>query len=133
MTGVYTHTSLALRVAAAVKRRGAASLDDVAPEFPKFTREQVRCALQNATSLRHLQLKVRGNAKAKRASVWEPTPFAQPKVRLIEQRPPNSAWELAHGRQIAGEWPPTFENGRRFNLLGPWNEEATNDNHRSAA
>lgn len=48
--------------------------------------------------------------------------------REIHTRPPASAWELAHGRQIAGTWPPEFQNARRFAPLGPWVEDAPNDN-----
>lgn len=46
-----------------------------------------------------------------------------PEEREIATRPPNSAWELAHGRQIPGTWPPAFEQGRQFAPLGPWTEE----------
>lgn len=126
----YGPDSLTGRAAAAVNKRGASTAKELAADLPGLTVVQITSALTNATHHKLVRLKVRGNAKAKRCSVWEPVPVGG---RFIEQRPPNSAWELAHGRQIAGEWPPAFENARRFNLLGPWNEEATNDNHRSAA
>lgn len=52
-------------------------------------------------------------------------------VRGIHTRPLNSVWELADGA-IRGAWPPEGA-GRHYAPLGPWVEEATNDNDRSAA
>lgn len=62
---------------------------------------------------------------------WSHQGAARPIVG-INTRPPGSVWELGQGLQTAGTWPPEGA-GQRYTPLGPWVEEATNDNDRSAA
>lgn len=125
--------SMVFKVVAAVKKRGAATIDDLMPDFPGVDRKTVHAALANARDARQLRVKAKGNVQSRTVSIWE-VGVKRPEVKPHEPapRPLPSVWCLASPPEWA-EWPPAFQNGRTFNLLGPWNEEATNDNHRSAA
>lgn len=113
-------------VARAVVNRGQATLDDLQQDFPAMRRDQLQKALDNAKFMGLVRLAVRGQGgHVSRPGIWA---AALP----IAVRPPASAWELGHGLQIAGTWPPAFEGGRQYAPLGPW-VEAGNDNNRSAA
>lgn len=121
--------SLTKDVAEAVLAAGQATVDDLLPRFRGRSRAQLQKALQNGSDAGLIRLAVRGIG-----GHGKPNPgiWVGPMERVISIRPPASAWELGQGLQIAGTWPPEGD-GRRYAPLGPWVEEATNDNDRSAA
>lgn len=112
-------TGLMEKVIASVTRRGVATVDDLHAEFPEFTRKRIHAALDNARDAKKLRIKVRGSAKARRASVWEVGAHSEPSRRskYAKREPIASVWELGTPRAI------TFpqQRGRIFNLLGDWN------------
>jgi hypothetical protein len=125
--------SLTSRVADLVAELGGANVDQLVAFLPEYTRDQVINAMHNArtTGLIHCNGRVPRKGTPRNGSMpatYYPGPAPgkeAPKAafRAINSRPPASAWELAHGLQIPGTWPPQFENGRQFRLLGPWTEE----------
>lgn len=119
--------SLTAYVVAEIKKRGTATVEDLSPLFPEFSRKQINDALCNARDRKQLHTIVRGNAKAKRLSVWAPVPDApaDKRPRNLDKRyplrPPSSVWDLA-GEQPRLQWPP-YAVGQKYAPLGGWNEE----------
>jgi hypothetical protein len=116
--------SLLSRVAEYVIDKGGAKLSEVYAQFPGYTQRQVYAALCNAKDKRLLRLVTRGSALNKRDSVWaeDTCPIMPP--RVVKQQkviPVASVWEL--GAPPDREWPPRFDGGREFQLLGDWNAE----------
>lgn len=109
----HNQDSLSAKVAAFVIARGRATVDDLMPEFPESTKKQLHAALCNCRDARTLRVLERGNAKARRASVWveatSPLPTPKPGAALL--RPPASVWDLAIPQE-RGDWPPSFDGGR---------------------
>ena len=120
--------SLTKTVAAIVEQRGKATADEIHSLVEGVTRYQVVNALANARRIElvhchgHAPKRVDGVFVGSEPEVHYPGPNPKGKERAISTRPPNSAWELGHGLQIAGAWPPLFEASRSFNLLGAWEE-----------
>jgi hypothetical protein len=117
--------SLTALVVDAVKRLGQATIEDLLPIAPQFSREQVHNALCNARDRKLIRSTVRGNAKAKRLSVWVLVLDAPPKPakkldRRYSSRPPASVWDLG-AEMPRMQWPPIAV-GQRFELLGGWTE-----------
>lgn len=102
--------SLTATVAEMVKERGRATVNDLAPVLPDFTRDQIIQALQNAKRLGQL------NCDSGR----RPATYFLP-GKVTAARPPASAWELGADLSMPGGWPPPAE-GRRYQLLGSWTD-----------
>jgi hypothetical protein len=123
--------SLMRRVAAVIDDLGSANVDQVLPYFDGYTRKQILCAMQNAAEEGLIHSKGRiprrgGPRNGSMPAPYYPGPSARVAARKkvpardIHCRPPASVWELAHGLQIAGTWPPATV-GRRYAPLGDWN------------
>jgi hypothetical protein len=117
--------SLTAFVIQAIKQRGTATMEDLLPLFPEFTREQVHNALCNARDRKLIHSIVRGNAKAKRLSVWTLSPEVPKPAKKLDRRyssrPPASVWDLG-AEMPRMQWPP-ISAGRRFEPLGSWSAE----------
>lgn len=117
-----THTypnSLVNRVTEAVRKRGAATLDDMQQDFPGLTRKQLHAALCNSRDRRLLRVKSRGNARSGTQSVWEVGANQPPKKKREPLRPVASVWDWAYREEWQGQWPPLMP-GRSFTPLGEW-------------
>jgi hypothetical protein len=117
--------SLVALVADIVAQRGTVTLDEMELMLPEYTRAQVQKALQNAQArgMARCAIPGKGGPGRRASSVWAPPLPKQPaRDREISCRPPNSAWELSHSRQLLGEWPPAFPGARQYIPLGPWTE-----------
>lgn len=114
-----------------VRRRGPCTVDDLMgdPAVSGYTRTQVMKAMQGARERRRLNLMARGGGRGKGVGNLPSTYSLGPNAPELEvepdisARPPSSVWELGHGLQIAGDWPPRCESARIFNLLGGWNDD----------
>ena len=116
------------KVATVIQERGAATLDDLGALFPDLTREQLAKALSNAKARGLIRLDVRGvGGPNSTPGVWAAGHARvgnyNPKENRMT-RPANSPWELGEELRVSGRWPPTFADGRRFQPLGAWTEEA---------
>ncbi len=109
-----------------VRERGPCTVDDLMgnPAVDGYTRTQVMKAMQGARERKRLDLMKRGGGRGQGVGnlpstyclgAAAPSPFPVAK-QAIHVRPPASVWELGHGLQIAGEWPPAGE-GRSYMLL----------------
>lgn len=116
MTKHYYPNSLVSRIAEAVRRRGQATLSDVAPDFPEYTRKQVHDALSNARDRRLLKTVSRGSGRARIESVWAPDERMGEKVGASPRVP--SVWDLASPPAIV----LSIGEGRRYSPLGAWQE-----------
>lgn len=111
-----------------IRKKGSATVDSLLSELPGYTRSQVMNAMKNARTLGLIHTLNWANRNGKNVgqgrapSAYYPgpkptfyglQPIEQPE-RDIKARPPASVWELGHGLQIAGDWPPAFEGGRVF-------------------
>jgi|GEM_PF-4880706 len=133
-------------MAQAVLRRGEATLDTLAEDFPALTRAQMQKALDNAHRLGLIRLARRGQGGSwgGRPGVWAGLLIPDPrpprprrpsraiKEPAIHTRPPCSVFHLSERPPVA-VWPPAYENARQYAPLGPWSEEANDTNRRSAA
>lgn len=123
MTTNYYAGSLVNRVADYVTEKGMATLTDVSDQFPDRSKKQIHDALCNARCRRLLKVIMRGSFRGKRESVWAPevSPMTPPTIKPEKPKPVASVWEL--GSPMHREWPPRFDGGRAFQLLGDWNAE----------
>jgi hypothetical protein len=124
MSATYYPGSLVNRVTEYVIQKGTATISEVSDQFSGYTKKQVSAALCNARDKRLLRIIARGSAVSKRDSVWaeDKCPIMPPRVVKKEKViPVASVWEL--GTPPEREWPPRFEGGREFQLLGDWNAE----------
>lgn len=123
-TNIYPN-SLVNLVAEAVIRRGTATLDDIAQDFPGVSRKKLHAALANARYRKRLRVKVRGS-KWHAPSVWEAVPqSASPLPAVKPQKPIEpvpSVFSLAERGPWPGQWPPLAP-GRVVARLGPWIEQ----------
>lgn len=107
------------RVTEAVKARGAATVAEITRDLDGLTHKQILDALANAKSRGSVRVKVMGNFRGGRETVWEFGAYTKRKKRAPKPRPIPiaSVWELGTPRTI------TFpqQRGRIFNLLGDWN------------
>lgn len=120
--------SLRRSVAELVQEMGQATADDLVPLLQEYNRVQILKALHNACRVGMLTCDGRaprrgiergGAAPATYRPAEGPPQMRKAPERKIHARPPNSAFELGHGLQIAGKWPPQGQ-GRRFSPLGSW-------------
>lgn len=113
--------SLVARVTEFLRGRSKASLSEIEAAFPRSTKKQVHAALCNARDRRQVKVIMRGYRGTD--SVWaeevEHPPRSPKEVR--KPKPVASVWEL--GSPMHREWPPRFDGGRAFQLLGDWNAE----------
>lgn len=125
--------SLRRRVVELIEEYGPSSATDLAPYLDEYTVKQIIGGLQAAAENGWVHCKGRarrpgmgkgsaipatyylGPSESKAAKLKEKTK----QCRDIIVRPPSSVWELGHGRQIAGTWPPIGQ-GRRLEPLGDW-------------
>lgn len=118
--------SMVADVCRLITKKGGATVDELVPEMG-CTRLQAKDALKNAAkrNLIHIKGWKSRSGKGDGAGRLPPTYYPGPKPsdyaqlmqqpeRVIRCRPPASVWELAHGLQIAGDWPLPFEGGRVF-------------------
>ena len=123
--------SLTQTVTDIVAQRGHATADEIHPLVEGVTRKQVMNALAHARKSGLIHCPERapkrgfGVMDGSEPAVHYPGPNPNRKERVISTRPPNSAWELAHGLQIPGAWPPPFDGARPFNLLSAYDELET--------
>lgn len=121
-THIYPN-SLVTRITEAVRRRGTATLDDLAQDFPGQTRKQLHSALCNSRDRKLLRVKLRGSAKAGVQSVWEPGANKPPKKKRDALYPVATVFDLAYAEEWQGPWPPLAP-GRSFTPLGEWNADS---------
>jgi hypothetical protein len=116
------HLSLTRLVVLAIEKRGQATIDDLQQEFPDVSRKKLHAALCSGRDSKRLRVKVRGNAQRGDASIWEVGTHIPPEKRLktLPQRRISSVWDL--GQPAAVPWPLEGV-GRRFNLLGGWDDQ----------
>lgn len=125
--------SMVADVSRLIAKKGGATVDELVPEMG-CTRDQVMSALKNARNrgfVHTLGWRSRtgkggpGRAPATYYPGPKPSNYAQliQPERVIQARPPASVWELGHGLQIAGDWPPQFEGGRVY--VSPEEQEET--------
>lgn len=125
--------SLRRRVAELIQEIGPSSASDLAPYLDGYSLAQIIGALQNAAEQGWIhcgeRVRVSGLGMGRGTSLpatYYLGPSARKAAQLknareIQIRPPASVWELGHGRQIAGTWPPIGQ-GRRLEPLGDWPE-----------
>lgn len=109
--------TLLAMVADAVARLGAASLDDVVPLFPAFSRDQIHDALWGARRAGRVEALTRGNKH--KPGLWGPADNpGQGSFRRKPGRPPliASVFDLASPRAT---W-PVMQPGTKYGPLGPW-------------
>lgn len=120
--------SLVQLVADMVTERGSATCDELleSPKLSQHTRDQVMNAMKNArrVGLIHCQKRYFGLASGSEPARHYPgardkfVPLPKPRPKAERGcAPPASVWEL--GDRELRPWPPVGE-GRKFNLLGPW-------------
>lgn len=114
----YYPDSLVNRVSEAVIQRGAATLEDIAPDFPGTTKKQLHAALANASDRRRIQVKERGHAKGK-LTVWEAGPGVRPGREPKPRIRVASVFGLSSPIEWTGSWPP-LPAGRQVIHLEPW-------------
>lgn len=110
--------SAVLRVTEAVKARGEATVAQITPNLDGLTHKQILDALANAKARGTVRVKVMGNFRGGRETVWEFGTFKKRKKRAPKPQamPIASVWELGTPRAIS----MPMERGRVFNLLGSW-------------
>lgn len=90
--------SLIKQVTQAITRRGSGTAQDIHPEFPDVTLDQVRRALTNACRTGELQ-SIRRGAGLGRARGRLPTTYGPPSHQTVPplntRMPVNSVWGLA--------------------------------------
>jgi hypothetical protein len=110
------------RVTQAVKQLGEATVAQITPQLSGLTHRQILDALANAKDRGFVRVKVPGNYKGGRPTVWEFGAFVkrQRKPQAPRLKPPASVWDMANREPVSGVWPPPFAQARKFNLLGDW-------------
>lgn len=127
-----SHTSIMRKVAQAVVDSGTLTVVELEKLLPGYSRDQLDRALIHARveGLIRLVKRGSGNKRVSNPGIWAGIDGVV--VLPPTTRPVNSAFELGEKPQMPGGWPPRSIQGRQYVPLGPWNEEA-NDNERSAA
>lgn len=119
--------SMTQAVVRIVREKGSATVPELHAELPEYTVSQIWNAVKNCRTLGYIHClgrtpKVPGTNRYQHARHYPgakprgnaPSPFPQAPVA-----PPASVWQLADRPQM--QWPPAGE-GRRFNLLGGWDD-----------
>lgn len=110
--GVNNPNALSRQVAQAIWDGGQMTVDDLASQFPDFTRRQVHKALMNAKVRGWVWLAKRGTPGGV-AGIWARTDGVEPPIKETKAKPPASVWELGN-RMTCDKWPPPFEGGRVY-------------------
>lgn len=112
--------SAVVRVTEAVRARGSATVAQITPDLDGLTHKQILDALANAKARGSVRVKVQGNFRGGRETVWEFGTFKKRKKRAPKPRPLPiaSVWELGTPRDI--QMPQG--QGRKHNLLGGWDD-----------
>jgi hypothetical protein len=124
MTANYYPNSLTNLVTEFVRQKGKATLAEAMTAFPDRTKKQVHDALSNAQARRLLKVIFRGHARGGRQTVWavEVDKPVLSRAKTPKPQPAASVWQLANP-VFDGEWPPAFEGGRAYQLLGGWDDQ----------
>jgi hypothetical protein len=128
----YYPNSLTNLVTEFVRQKGKATLTEAMAQFPDRTKKQLHDALSNAQYRRLLKVIFRGHCRGGRETVWA-VEIDKPVLSRAKAKPQPvaSVWEL--GTPAIDAWPPEFEGGRAFNLLGSWDDESASNDSRKAA